>query len=44
LHLAAGEPSSLDPEEVVDLVCARLEDLDAGPAAWDPYSQPTRPA
>ena len=44
LHLAPGAPSALDPEEVVDLVCVRLETLDAGPAAWDPYSQPTRPA
>ena len=36
--------SSLDPEEVVELVCLRLEILDAGPPAWDPYGMPVRPA
>ena len=42
LHLAPGAPSALAPEDVVDLVCARLEILDDGPAAWDPYGPPTR--
>ncbi len=42
LHLAGGGASTLDPEDVVDLVCQRLEILDAGPAAWDPYAAPTR--
>ncbi len=42
LHLADGAPSTLDPEVVVDLVCTRLEALDAGPRAWDPYTVPTR--
>lgn len=42
LHLVDGGASTLDPEDVVDLVCQRLEILDAGPAAWDPYAAPTR--
>jgi len=44
LRLADGGESSLDPEEVVELVCLRLEILDAGPPAWDPYGMPVRPA
>jgi len=43
LRLADPGPSSLDPEEVVDLVCRRLEILDAGPPAWDPYGMPVGP-
>jgi len=42
LCLADGAPSTLDPEDVVDTVCARLEILDAGTAAWDPYATPVR--
>jgi hypothetical protein len=43
LHPADGGVSTLDPEAVVELVCRRLETLDAGPPAWDPYAMPTRP-
>jgi hypothetical protein len=43
LHRADGGVSTLDPEAVVELVCRRLEILDAGPPAWDPYAMPTRP-
>jgi hypothetical protein len=42
LHLAEGGASTLDPEHVVDVVCARLDTLDAGTAAWDPYAVPIR--
>ncbi len=38
LHLAGQAPSTLDPEDVVERVCAQLEVLDEGPAAWDPYA------
>ncbi len=38
LHLAGGGASTLDPEDVLDLVCRRLAVLDAGPPAWDPYA------
>jgi hypothetical protein len=38
LHLAGGEASTLDPEDVLDLVCQRLTLLDAGSPAWDPYA------
>ncbi|MDR3648288.1 MAG: hypothetical protein P4L20_04270, partial [Acidimicrobiales bacterium] len=44
LHLADGGASTLDPEDVVELLCTRLESLDAGPPAWDPYGMPTRSA
>jgi hypothetical protein len=43
LHLDEGATSTLDPEEVVAMVCRRLEDLDAGPPAWDPYAVQARP-
>jgi hypothetical protein len=43
LHLDDGTVSTLDPEDVVDLLCKRLQILDAGLAAWDPYAMPTRP-
>jgi hypothetical protein len=38
LHLADGGASTLDPEDVLSLVCQRLAVLDAGPPAWDPYA------
>lgn len=38
LHLADGPASTLDPEDVLDLVGRRLDQLDAGPPAWDPYA------
>ncbi len=41
LHLAEGRSSTLEPEHVVDMVCARLDTLDGGTAAWDPYAVPT---
>jgi len=44
LHLAGGGVSTLDPGDVVELVSTRLEILDAGPPAWDPYGMPTRSA
>jgi hypothetical protein len=43
LHLADRGASTLDPEDVVDLVYQRLEILDAGPPAWDPYAVPIGP-
>jgi hypothetical protein len=42
LHVAGGGASTLDPERVVEVVRGHLETLDSGPAAWDPYSVPTR--
>ena len=38
LHLAPGGVSTLDPEDVVEMVCRGLDRLDAGPPAWDPYA------
>lgn len=43
LHLAGDGPSTLDPDRLVETVCERLEALDAGPAAWDPYTVPVPP-
>jgi hypothetical protein len=43
LHLVGDGPSTLDPDRLVDTVCERLEALDAGPAAWDPYTVPVPP-
>jgi hypothetical protein len=42
LHLADATPSTLDPEDVLDRVCSKLDILDAGPPAWDPYAAPVR--
>jgi hypothetical protein len=42
LHRADATPSTLDPEDVVDRVCSKLDILDAGPPAWDPYAAPVR--
>jgi len=42
LHLAGEAPSTLDPEGVVEVVSERLEALDHGPPAWDPYAAPIR--
>jgi hypothetical protein len=38
LHVSGAAPSTLDPEHVLDLVSQKLEVLDAGPPAWDPYA------
>ena len=38
LHLADGAHGTLDPEDVLDVVGRHLDELDAGPAAWDPYA------
>jgi len=35
--------SSLEPERFLELVVDALAELDAGPAAWDPYGIPARP-
>ena len=43
LRLADGAGTTLDPEHVVDVACRRLETLDAGPPAWDPYAVATGP-
>jgi hypothetical protein len=37
LHVDSGAPSTLDPEHVLERVRGRLEVLDAGPPAWDPF-------
>jgi len=42
LHVAGGGPSTLDPAHFVETVCSRLDTLDAGPPAWDPYALPVR--
>ncbi|HTZ07768.1 MAG TPA: DUF6687 family protein, partial [Acidimicrobiales bacterium] len=38
LHPVAAAPSTIDPERLVDVVCAALAELDAGPPAWDPLA------
>ncbi len=38
LHLADGSHGTLDPDDVLDVVGRHLDELDAGPAAWDPYA------
>jgi hypothetical protein len=38
LHLADGPGTTLDAEHVLEVVGRRLDELDAGPAAWDAYA------
>jgi hypothetical protein len=41
LHLAReSDTSTIAPARFVELVCERLDALDRGPAAWDPYRAP----
>jgi hypothetical protein len=42
LHLVGEADSGLEPDRVLDEVCRCLEQLDAGPPAWDPYAAPVR--
>jgi len=40
LHLARSDSaSSIEPGRFVEMVCAELAALDAGPGAWDPYGE-----